>query len=131
MGLRSTITAVAGVFVLARSAHGQTPSAANPVGVWRGTSSCTVRPSPCKDEIAVYRITRTTHDSVSLDARKLVGGREEAMGVLACLAAPRGQITCTMPNGVWHFTIRRDSLVGELRLMNDTKYRDVRAARSP
>jgi hypothetical protein len=129
---RSTIIAIAAAFVLARSALAQTPSPETPVGVWRGTSLCTVRPSACNDEIVVYRITRAkTSDSLSIDARKIVNGREEKMGVLTCRgAAPDVQVTCTMPTGVWHFTIRGDSLVGELRLLDNTKYRDVHTARS-
>jgi hypothetical protein len=126
------VAAIAGA-VLARSASAQaTAGASNPVGVWRGTSLCLVRPSPCHDEVVVYRIARSSAgDSVSLDARKIVNAREEEMGVLACgLTAQGSSITCTMRNGVWHFTIRRDSLVGELRLPDHTKFRDVRAARS-
>jgi hypothetical protein len=60
-----------------------------------------------------------------------VKGKEEEMGVLDCsFAAPAAQLTCTMPNGVWRFTIRGDSLAGELRLPDNTKYREVRASRS-
>jgi len=119
--------------LLAHSAPAQAPAAAsNPVGVWRGTSLCRVRPSPCRDEIVVYRITRVNaSDSLSLDARKIVNGQEEEMGVLGCRAAAAGsQITCTMSNGVWRFTIRGDSLVGELRLPDNRKFRDVSTARS-
>jgi hypothetical protein len=91
-----------------------------------------VRPSPCKDEIVVYRITRVNAtDSLSIDARKIVNGQEEEMGVIGCrFAAPGAQLTCTMPNGVWRFAVRGDSLVGELRSPNNTKYRDVNTARS-
>jgi hypothetical protein len=104
----------------------------NPVGVWRGTSLCGVRPSPCNDETVVYRITRVnTSDSLSIDARKIVNGQEEEMGVIGCRSAASGsQLTCTMPNGVWRFTIRGDSLVGELRLPDNRKYRDVSTTRS-
>jgi hypothetical protein len=120
-------------FVLARSAFAQSPAAApNPLGVWRGTSLCLVRPSPCNDEVAVYRITRTnTGGGLSVDARKIVKGKEEDMGVLDCsFAAPAAQITCKMSNGVWRFTIRGDSLVGDLRLPDNTKYREIQASRS-
>ena len=118
--------------LLAPDAFGQAPTvASNPVGVWRGTSLCRVRPSPCNDEVVVYRITRVkTSDSLSLDARKIVNGQEEQMGVLGCrLAASGAQLTCSMPNGVWRFAIRGDSLVGELRLPDNRKYRDVSTAR--
>ena len=91
-----------------------------------------MRPSPCKDEIVVYRITRmSASDSLSLDAGKIVNGREEEMGVLRCRAAASGsQLTCTISNGLWRFTIRGDSLVGELRLPDNRKFRDVSTARS-
>jgi hypothetical protein len=133
MNLRSCLAAVVAVGVLARRGPAQaTAGAADPAGTWRGTSVCRVRPSPCHDEIAVYRITRArARDSISVDARKIVNAHEEEMGILACrLAALGASFTCTIPNGVWRFTIRRDSLVGDLRLLDSTKYRDVRVARS-
>jgi hypothetical protein len=119
-------------WLFAADAFAQVPqAAANPVGVWRGTSVCRVRPSPCNDEIAVYRITRVkTSDSLLVDARKIVNGQEEQMGILGCLLSTSdAQFTCSMPNGVWHFAIRGDSLVGELRLPDNRKYRDVSLAR--
>ncbi|MFL5508068.1 MAG: hypothetical protein ACJ79J_00605 [Gemmatimonadaceae bacterium] len=100
------------------------------IGVWRGTSTCTKRPSACHDEIVVYRITRTTADSLSMDARKIVNGQEEEMGVIACDPTSGPRITCRMPNGTWHFTVRGDSLVGDLRLPDDSQFRDVRTVRS-
>ena len=104
---------------------------ANLVGVWRGTSLCTQRPSSCHDEIVVYRITRiNAGDSLSVDARKIVNGQEDEMGVLSCRIVSGTQISCTMPQGVWYFTVRQDSLVGELRLPDNRQFRDVRAARS-
>ena len=102
------------------------------LGVWRGTSLCLVRPSSCNNEMVVYRVSRMqANDSVAFDARKIVNGQEEEMGVLRCGVGTQGrQITCSMPNGVWRLTIRGDSLVGELRLPDSTRFRDVRAARS-
>jgi hypothetical protein len=135
MSPQTSIVAVAVALagLLARGAFAQAPAASpSPLGVWRGTSSCLVRPSPCNDEIVVYRITRANaSDSLSIDARKIVNGEEEEMGVLGCrLAASGALFLCTMPNGAWHFTIHGDSLVGELRLPDNTKYRDIRTARS-
>jgi hypothetical protein len=82
--------------------------------------------------VVVYHITRAKGtDSVSIDARKMVNGQEEGMGVLGCrFVVSSAAIGCTMPNGTWHFMIRGDSLVGELRLPDNTKFRDVRTARS-
>jgi hypothetical protein len=103
------------------------------VGTWRGTSACLVRPSACNDEIVVYGITPTkSTDSLAIDARKIVRGEEQDMGVLGCrLVRMSGQLTCTMPQGVWHFSVRNDSLTGELRVGDSTRYRKVRAIRAP
>ena len=131
--MRFQLSGIAVASLIACAASAQAPSgqsAATPVGVWRGTSTCLVRPSACKDEIVVYRITQTTADSVSFDARKIVRGEAEEMGVLRCRLVPQiGQLTCAMPQGVWHFTARGDSLIGELRLPDNTKFRDVRTIR--
>ena len=109
----------------------QTQAAPDAIGTWRGTSLCLVQPSACKNETVVYRVKRIgTADSVSFDARKIVNGAEEEMGVLGCLVSrPTNTVTCTMPNGTWRFTVRGDSLVGELRLPDGTKFRDVRTSR--
>lgn len=104
----------------------------DPVGTWRGTSLCQVRPSACHDENVVYRISRTTtRDSLALDGRKIVDGAEEEMGVLGCrFDARSARLTCPIASGVWRFTVRGDSLVGELRVSDGTKVRDVRTARA-
>ena len=74
---------------------------------------------------------RSGVDSVSIDARKLVGGTEEEMGVLTCHVGPSAAtLTCVMPQGTWRFVVHRDSLVGELRLPDNTKFRDVKTARA-
>lgn len=114
---------------------GRAPGTPSPIGEWRGTSTCLVHPSSCHDEVVVYRTTRVSApDSVALDALKIVGGQEESMGVLTCGVAATGTaevaLTCAMPNGVWRFRLRGDSLTGELRLPDGTKFRDVRAART-
>ncbi len=128
-------TALAGA--LARTAIAQSPvqppALVTPLGIWRGTSVCLVRPSACNDEIVVYRITpMKTADSVAVDGRKIVRGEEQEMGVLGCrFVQLSGQLTCTIPHGVWQFRVRNDSLTGELRLLDNTRSREVRAIRSP
>lgn len=122
---------------LARTAIAQSPAQApapnSPVGTWRGTSVCLVRPSACNDETVVYRIAAMkAADSVALDARKIVRGEEQEMGVLRCRrVGPRVELTCAIPRGVWHFIVRADSLVGELRLLDNTRFREVHTIRSP
>src|SRR5437764_9480197 len=117
MAMRFSVNIIAAIWLTGSASPAQpTAGAANPVGIWRGTSVCQVRPSPCNDEVVVYRITRAkASDSISVDARKIVNGHEEEMGILTCrLAALGASFTCAMPTGVWRFTIRRDSLVGDL-----------------
>jgi hypothetical protein len=110
----------------------QRPAAMTPVGIWKGTSLCLVRPSACNDEIVVYRIAQTNAaDSLTVDARKIVRGEEQEMGVLTCrFTSPNGTLTCAIPQGTWQFRVRNDSLVGELRLSDNTKFRDVRTIRA-
>jgi len=135
-GMSIRLTGLVVVSMLARGAGAQSPSpqpaAATPVGTWRGTSVCLVRPSACNDEIVVYRIAHTNAaDSLTVDARKIVRGEEQEMGVLTCrFASPNGPLTCVMPQGTWQFRVRNDSLVGELRLADNTKFRDVRTVRA-
>jgi hypothetical protein len=103
------------------------------VGTWRGTSVCLVRPSSCNDEIVVYRIAHANAtDSLTIDGRKVVRGEEQEMGVLTChFASSDGSLTCAIPQGTWQFRVRNDSLVGELRRSDNTKFRDVRTVRAP
>ena len=131
---RLIVVAVAGLLAHGASAQaGSARPAVTPVGTWRGTSVCLVRPSPCHDEIVVYRITQMKpSDSLSLDARKIVRGEEQEMGELACRFIPSNrQITCAIPRGRWLFSVRGDTLVGELRLEDNTKFRDVLVVRAP
>ena len=135
--MRIRLTTLAVASLLARGAGAQSPSqhptAMTPVGNWRGTSVCLVRPSACNDEIVVYRIAHTkAADSLTMDARKIVRGEEQEMGVLTCrFTSPNGPLTCAIPQGTWQFRVRNDSLVGELRLSDNTKVRDVRTVRAP
>lgn len=134
---RVRLAGLAIAILLARGAGAQSPPqqppGRTPVGIWRGTSVCLVRPSACKDEIVVYRIAHTqAADSLTLDARKIVRGEEQEMGILTCrFTPPNGPLTCAMPQGTWQFLVRNDSLVGELRLPDNTRFRDVRTNRAP
>jgi hypothetical protein len=135
--MRIWLIGLAVASLLACGAGAQSPSqqlaAMTPVGTWRGTSVCLVRPSACNDEIVVYRIAHANAaDSLTLDGRKIVRGEEQEMGVLTCrFTSSNGSLTCAMPQGTWQFRVRNDSLVGELRLSDNTKFRDVRTVREP
>jgi hypothetical protein len=135
--MRIWLTGLAVASLIARGAGAQSPSrqpaATTLPGTWRGTSVCLVRPSACNDEIVVYRIAHANaKDSLTMDGRKIVRGEEQEMGVLTChFTSPDGPLTCATPRGTWQFRVRNDSLVGELRLSDNTKFRDVRTVRAP
>jgi len=137
VAVRTHLAGLALASALAGTAIAQSPAKPpapiTPVGTWRGTSVCLVRPSACNDETVVYRITpMKAADSLAVDARKIVHGEEQAMGPLGCRwAPPSGQLTCTLPQGVWQFRVRNDSLTGELRLLDNTRFREVRTIRAP
>jgi hypothetical protein len=109
-----------------------TSAVALPVGTWKGTSRCLVRPSACNDEVVVYRLRAAAGaDSISLDGAKVVDSGELEMGVLSCGFDRRsGTLACEMPQGTWRFTVRGDSLVGGLHLRDGTASREVRVARA-
>ena len=135
--MRIRLTGLAVASLLARGSGAQSApqqrEAMTPVGIWRGTSVCLVRASACHDEIVVYRIARTkAADVLTMDARKIVRGEEQEMGVLTCrFTSPNGPLTCAMPQSTWQFRVRNDSLLGELRLSDNTKFRDVRTILAP
>jgi len=54
--MRIRLAGIAVASLLGSGAGAQSPSqlaTMNPVGTWRGTSTCLVRPSPCNDETVV------------------------------------------------------------------------------
>ncbi len=51
------------------------------IGTWKGTSTCQVKPSPCKDEINVYHVSKGDKpNTYRIVANKIVNGIEENMG---------------------------------------------------
>jgi hypothetical protein len=108
------------------------------VGDWRGTSICTAAGKPtCHDEVVVYHMRRDTTASggagverLEWVANKIVNGREEEMGTLACEYRPAAAVvTCPMRNWTWRLEARGDSLVGTLANPAGVVWRDVRVAR--
>jgi len=105
------------------------------LGTWKGSSLCTVRPSPCRDEVAFYTITEsaTTKGVIVWKADKIVDGQRVEMGVLECsYSAPEHTLTCNMPNkGVWELHVSGNRMTGTLKLPDGTLYRKVNVKREP
>ncbi|MER3465134.1 MAG: hypothetical protein C4329_12700 [Chitinophagaceae bacterium] len=55
----------------------------NIVGIWKGTSICQVKSSPCHDEVVVYHIKASGKpNEFSMQMNKIVNGAEEDMATL-------------------------------------------------
>src|SRR5690242_14921473 len=70
------------------------------VGDWRGDSICTVRPSACHDEKALYRVKKQGKepDRYAIDGYKIVDGKPEFMATIECTYAPqKHELACSTP----------------------------------
>src|SRR6202007_3461106 len=71
-------TVLAVMLLGAATTGGQVEAAPQVAGVWRGTSGCMVKNSPCHDETNVYRITAIAGKSYRyrVAGRKIGAGQE-------------------------------------------------------
>ena len=100
------------------------------IGVWRGTSLCTVRPSPCNDETVVYYVSGTDRDHLQWIANKIVDGKEVEMGRAECQLAPaEHQVVCRIGRGDFLFTVDGNRMHGRLDLPDGTRYRVIEVER--
>ena len=92
----------------------------NLLGVWKGTSLCQVKNSPCHDETNVYYITKgNSDDSCSIRANKIVNGKEEEMGTLPCrIDKENNEIISSSHNAKWTFKLKGEKLEGTLVYQN-------------
>jgi hypothetical protein len=103
-----------------------------PVGTWRGTSLCTVKPSACNDETVVYHVARAA-GGLEVEADKIVDGKELNMGTLSCTwDRPSRTMACAFAKGVFRFVIDADDrrMTGTLTLTDGTLFRKITADRS-
>src|SRR5260221_1092960 len=104
-----------------------------PLGTWRGTSLCTVKPSACNDETVVYHVTRAAGggaNDLSIQADKIVDGKALDMGTLPCTwDGPRIVLTCPTGRGVFRYQIDGDGkkLTGTLTRADGTLFRKIAA----
>ena len=108
--------------------------AANPYGDWRGPSTCLVRPSPCHDEDALYRVSRLKEPNrVHLQVHKYVNGEPAMFSEDDCrYDAKRAAIDCALPNGSRvQFDIKGDAMDGNFVEKDGTKYRAMHLRRVP
>jgi hypothetical protein len=95
-------------------------------GVWKGTSICQVKSSPCHDEVVVYHIsTGAKSNEYSIVMNKIVNGAEEDMAVIpATYDVKSRKLTGIMKNyPAWNFTVKGRVMDGTLLLQDGTLYR--------
>jgi len=93
------------------------------VGIWRGQSTCVVRPSGCVDEDSVYRITAGARASTfTLAASKIVNGKEELMGTSECTFDTKTHmLECPLSkDNALHFELKGDVLEGTMTVAQKT-----------
>jgi hypothetical protein len=114
----------------AAAAPAGTDDLSSVIGVWRGTSQCTVRPSACNDEIVVYYVSGTDRDHLQWVANKIVDGKEVEMGKSECQLAPaEHQVVCRIERGTFVFAIDGNRIHGRLDLQDGTRYRVIEVER--
>jgi hypothetical protein len=101
-------------------------------GIWKGTSLCQVKPSPCHDENVVYRISKAANGKIySIQANKIVNGVEEDMGTLAgSYDEAQHILTVTIKDrqdrtNVWLFKVEGKKMHGTLTIDEKTLYRII------
>lgn len=104
-------------------------------GVWKGTSLCQVKPSPCHDETVVYRVKESGPESHRMAAYKIVAGKEDWMGDLVGYFTGPDTFKATSEDrqhrvSTWTFTITGDHMSGRLTLDDGTLYRLVEVDRA-
>lgn len=106
-----------------------------PEGVWKGTSLCQVKNSPCHDEIAVYHVARTdTANLYRVTMNKVVNNEEENMGTLDFTLDASGKVLNATSNsrrgkGYWQFKVNGDNIDGTLYVENNILYRIIKLKR--
>lgn len=110
------------LFLAVHSSKAQNSSQDNSiVGIWKGTSICQIKNSPCHDEIVVYYISKVQGvDTFNIAANKIVNGKEEEMGNIGCkLDRNNSRLLSTAYNSLWTFNFKSDSLNGTLYFRGD------------
>jgi hypothetical protein len=97
---------------------GKISTAQSLTGVWKGTSLCQLKNSPCHDENVVYHISKNgSANSYQVDASKIIDGKEDEMGTLNLTFDPRLKILFLVDSVKqvrWEFRINGKEMHGTL-----------------
>ena len=95
-------------------------------GVWRGNSVCTVKNSPCHDEVNVYHISEIAGRPgwFFVSADKIVNGREVVMGTGDWKYEKEAHaLIYDFERGTFRLNIGDGKMEGDLKLKDGTVYR--------
>jgi len=105
-----------------------------PAGLWRGTSVCMVKDSPCHDEANVYRISTVAGkpQRFTVTAAKIVDGREVEMGPASewDYDATKQLLVTTVGEDRFRLRVDGDKMEGEISLADGTVYRRTHLTRA-
>ena len=103
--------------------YGKTVRAQSFEGIWKGTSLCQVKNSPCRDEIVVYHISKdSTGRSYEMIANKIVDGKEAYMGTISFTYDNQQKVFVSVDsarNARWEFRITGNAMKGTLMYKGD------------
>ena len=99
------------------------------IGVWKGTSICQIKNSPCHDENVVYHISKGHGiDTFKIVATKIVNGKEEEMGTLGFKFNKKTNQLISTDYGLWTFNLKGNKLEGTLIVRGDL-YRIIKVSK--
>ena len=103
--------------------YGKTVRAQSFEGIWKGTSICQIKNSPCHDEIVVYHISKdSTGKSYDMIANKIVDGKEAYMGTISFTYDNQQKVFVSVDsarNARWEFRITGNAMKGTLMYKGD------------
>jgi stress response protein SCP2 len=92
-------------------------------GVWKGTSLCQVKNSPCHDEVVVYYISKDSDGKTyKMIANKVVNGKEEDMGTIPFKYDDKQKVFVSVDsvrNARWEFKVTGSAMKGTLMYKGD------------
>jgi len=102
---------------------GKTVTAQSFEGIWKGTSLCQIKSSPCHDEIVVYYVSKdSTRKSYKMTANKIVNGKEDSMGTLSFTYDVQKKVYVSVDsdrNARWEFKVTGSTMKGTLMYKGD------------
>ena len=86
-------------------------------GIWKGTSICQIKNSPCHDETVVYHITKNGDNSYQIIANKIINGKEDYMGTIIFTFDPKQSVLSSIDSArevKWEFKVTDKAMHGTL-----------------